>query len=207
MNEIKINALLIAAGKSGRIGIQKALLPYQEQSFISCILKKLFPNFQRIVVVVGYEAEKVKLELEPFRELASKIGNQKLTVVENINYEFGMFSSIKLGLMMLKDADFVLLHMIDQPDLPENFYLEMKQQVKKSVDWIQPIYNNKNGHPIIFGKKVLEKILSSDLNSDLRKIKKELELKVFNWNCRYKEILTDIDTLDDYNNLFSNSQV
>jgi len=58
-NKTKITGLLLSAGTSSRMGENKALLPYNESDFISTILFKMEHVCSKIIVVTGYQSEKI----------------------------------------------------------------------------------------------------------------------------------------------------
>jgi CTP:molybdopterin cytidylyltransferase MocA len=112
-----------------------------------------------------------------------------------------MFSSLKNGIGGCNDEDWILYHFVDQPNLPDKFYTELISQIDRSFDWIQPVIYDKKGHPILFNYKVIQKIINGDSNSNLRLISQDTSIKKKYWECGYKEIFTDIDTVTDLNNL------
>lgn len=199
MNKFNLSAVIISAGKSGRIGKAKAFLQFQDKSFISEIITKVYKVCNKIIIVFGFDSENMKSKLTkenfPFDLL------NRLKIVVNKNYELGMFSSLQFGLNQIKDSDYVLIHQVDQPGLPQDFYFEFVEQIEKDADWIQPEFNNKVGHPIIISNKVVRKILSENSDSNLRIFKNQNDLTMKIWKCNYPQIHQDIDTFEDYKNL------
>ncbi len=199
MNKYKISGLILAAGKSGRIGKAKAFLKINNKSFISEIINKLYLVCEKIIVVFGFESEKMIDSLLKDNSTIDLLN--KLKIVVNKNFESGMFGSIQCGLKELKDYDFVLIHQVDQPSLPQKFYYEFYKQIEKEADWIQPEFNGRLGHPIIIGQKLVNEILSEDSYSNLRLISKKKNFTKKLWKCNYFQILQDIDTPEDYEKL------
>ena len=70
-----------------------------------------------------------------------------------------MFSSLKYGLNVEINAEWILYHFVDQPGLPEEFYQEFTEQMDNDYDWIQPSYNSKNGHPLLLQSSIFNSIL------------------------------------------------
>ncbi len=60
---IKVSGLLIAAGLSSRMGKPKALLLKDDLPFAIVILNKMLLVCDRVIVVLGHSAEKIKEEL------------------------------------------------------------------------------------------------------------------------------------------------
>ena len=108
---------------------------------------------------------------------------------------------IKKGVQCCKNSEWILLHTVDQPNLPENFYVEFSHQIDNEFDWIQPSYSGIKGHPILFNNHLSEIIIGSDDKSNLRDITKEIGLRKKLWECKFKSVLDDIDDINDYSNL------
>jgi len=197
--KLNISSIILAAGKSGRIGEPKAFLNLNGHSFIREIISKLLPVSKKLIVVFGYEADLMKTKL--LNDEFIKRFAEKIELVVNENYEAGMFSSLQVGLTKITDEDFVIIHQIDQPSLPEKFYLDFFNQLETKFDWIQPEYNGKSGHPIAINQRIVHKILAEEKKSNLREFKQKHSLNIKIWKCNYPEIHQDIDTLIDYKKL------
>lgn len=200
----KITGLILAAGKSGRIGEPKAFLKIGENTFIAEIILKLLRVCDSIVVVFGFDGNNLKVKL--LEDEMLKNFSDKIQIEINKNFEAGMFSSLQCGLKKIRDCDFVLLHQVDQPLLPQKFYEEFVNQAERKIDWLQPSFDGKVGHPILISKKLADEILHEDVNSNLREFRKKETVKQKIWECSYPEIHQDIDTLEDYKKLIKELQ-
>jgi molybdenum cofactor cytidylyltransferase len=189
----KITGLVITAGLSQRMGSFKPLLKYNKISFLENIIQKLNLICDEIIIVTGFNSEEIFNKLENI----SNDFAQKLKIVHNVNYEMGMFTSLQKGLENC-NSDYIIYHFVDQPNIPNEFYTNFVNQINLDYDWIQPQYKGQNGHPIIFSKKVSEKIIFSSQNSNLRIVSASKEINKYFWECNSEEILTDIDTPKDY---------
>ena len=78
---------------------------------------------------------------------------------------------------------------------------EFVEAIDVNYDWIQPRSNEKNGHPILLGKKIIEKILNAHKNTNLRMLSNNSDILKNYWDCDYSEIFTDIDTDEDFKKL------
>lgn len=200
----KITGLILAAGKSGRVGEPKAFLKLNDKTFITEIILKLSSFCHSIIVVFGFDGDMMKIKLLSDEKLKSII--EKIQIEINIHYEAGMFSSLQCGLKKIKNSDFILIHQVDQPSLPLKFYEEFLKQADEEIDWFQPSFEGKVGHPILISKKLAEEILIEDTNSNLREFKKKKALKQKIWECSFPEIHQDIDTIEDYDKLIKELQ-
>ncbi len=197
MKKVKISGLILSAGLSGRAGKFKPLLEYNGKSFIGNITGKLCAVCDNVIIVTGFKSGLIENHL---RNNLNKPLFQKVELVFNENYETGMFSSLKCGIQNCSDADWVLYHFVDQPTLPEKFYRDFVKLIDDEHDWIQPVMEGRKGHPVLFNRKVMKRIIDAVENSDLRTVSKSGVNKKF-WECNYKEIFDDIDSVEDYNNL------
>jgi molybdenum cofactor cytidylyltransferase len=178
----KICGLLIAAGFSKRMGDFKPLMDYNNNPFIVLITKKLLDVCENVTIVTGHKS----IEVENTIKFAFIENNlfPRVKIVINPDYEKGMFSSLQTGLRELTDSDWVLFHFVDQPFHKEKFYKEFINQIDEEYDWIQPMHDGKEGHPVIF-------------NHILRLIRDDGLTKKKKWDCSYPQTLIDFDTPDD----------
>ncbi len=194
-----LDAIILSAGKSGRIGEPKALLKFNGKSFIANILEKLLPLCNKIVIVLGYQSKQIFTSI--VNEKIYSDHQEKIFIEINENFEKGMFSSIQSGLKQFRNSNYVLIHQVDQPGLPQKFYNEFASQIDERIDWLQPSYQGRLGHPIIINKKIVNLILVEPIDSNLRILKTKHQIIQKIWECSYPEIHQDIDTIEDYNKL------
>ena len=198
----KIYGIILSAGLSGRIRKFKPLANYKGKTFIHNIITKLNPVCSQIIVVTGFNSEKLKTEVnKTLSESKETEIIDKLKFTYNEQYEKGMFTSLQAGLTAAKDSDWVLYHFVDQPGLPENFYKEFVYKIDDRHNWNQPTYKKQKGHPILIKKELFGLILNAPYNAILRKISNNQMVKKKFWECGYEEIFQDIDTEEDYQKL------
>lgn len=204
MDEGKVNiaGLLIAAGLSSRMEEFKPLMLSNGNSFIIEIIRKMKLVCNTIVVVTGYKSERLKAEIEKFFP-----EDPKIYFAFNSDYEKGMFTSLKCGITNLPSSDWILYHFVDQPGLPNEFYKQFINQIDKGYNWIQPKYENKNGHPILLGKNIFQFILNASPEENLKTISHQSSVNKKFWQCNYPQVLQDIDTPNDYEKEFQNEHL
>jgi molybdenum cofactor cytidylyltransferase len=171
---------------------------YKDKPFVITIVEKLLTVCERVVVVTGFKSNEVE-------SVCSLQFADRVECVFNQNYEQGMFTSLQAGLKELKDSDWILYHFVDQPFHEEKFYRELISQIDDNHDWVQPCYNGKEGHPVLFKQNIFDKILIADPSSSLRLIRDDCYTKIKKWECGYSQILNDFDTLDDMKNFLPRS--
>ena len=181
------------------MGSFKPLLNYKGKSFISSILEKIYPLCENVGIVTGYKNLEVEGAVKNCVQ-EFNFNKDKVNLIYNSDYEKGMFTSLQVGLKELPDIDWLLYHFVDQPHLPVNFYSDFLKQIDNSFNWIQPVYENKKGHPILIHNLLFPKILDSKSTS-LKEISYLTETHKKFWNCDYPQVIEDIDTKEDYQKL------
>jgi len=199
MKRHKIYGLILSAGLSGRMKMFKPLAKYKGKTFLHNIIIKLDKICDEIIIVTGFNSDELKTET-----IKSLKNENQFEVINKIKFTFnesfqkGMFTSLQKGISEVKNCDWILYHFVDQPGLPENFYLDFIKQAERDYNWLQPVNKDQKGHPILLGKELFDLIADSSPGSNLREISKNPKVKKKYWECYYKEIFQDIDTEEDY---------
>lgn len=210
-----LTGLLLAAGSSRRMGSFKPLLLYQKVPFVVNILAKMSTICQSIILVTGFRNQNVQeAVIRYFQSPAPDFWQQggysdkewksilpRIRFVHNPRYREGMFTSLQRGLREVTGQTFLLYHFIDQPHLPFAFYREFIRQIHPEADWIQPTYRGKRGHPILLHPRLIPSILHFPSNGTLQQFVAQSQLHRKFWECPYPQILEDVDTPGDYQNL------
>jgi xanthine dehydrogenase accessory factor len=186
-----IEIIILAAGKSERMGQQKLLMPYGGKTIIENIIEKaLASRAGAVKVVVGSNRE----------EVCDLIKDHSVQIIENTAFEKGMLSSVQCGFEALSSsasAGMILLG--DQPmvqTLVIDKLIESFQKSRKGI--IIPVYNKKRGHPVLIDTKYLLKINNLDPGRGLRQLMEENPEDIYEVEVDTKTILKDIDTIEDY---------
>ncbi len=191
MKPASVTGLIIAAGLSGRMGKFKPLCEYKGETYLDAIIRKLSLCCPGIVVVTGHNSNLIE------DTLANRNPGGMIRTIHNPDYEKGMFSSLKRGIGECIHSEYILYHFIDQPFLPESFYAGFIEKLNEGVDWLQPYYKGRGGHPLLLSRKTGCLILKEDDYSNLRNIKAKKEIIKEDWHCSYPGVLLDFDTPDD----------
>jgi molybdenum cofactor cytidylyltransferase len=188
-----ISAIILAAGESTRMGgSQKLLMPLGN----STIIEQTIDNFlnssaKEIVIVIGFEAN----------ELIRLIGKRPVTIAENIDYHGGMSTSIICGLKSVSTkAQGILLALADEPFITSptiNCLIDKFAAYKKGV--VIPVYQGQRGHPVIFASKYKKQLLALKGDNGGKHIIAENSEDVLEVDIDCDGIVTDIDTLENYN--------
>lgn len=191
MKTPSVTGLIIAAGLSKRMGQFKPLCDFEGEPFIISITRKLLSGCCKVIIVTGYCASEINSIIN------SRFGNNNISLVYNPDYEKGMFTSLQKGIHEMVNSDWVLYHFVDQPFFTEKFYSDFVNRINENSNWIQPAYEGKEGHPVLFDKKVSQLILNTSPDSSLRLIKEDPSIIRTKWICGYPEVLTDFDSKEN----------
>ncbi len=181
-----VSAILLAAGKSSRMGKLKQLIPLGESTILEQTLDNLLSsNVSEVIVVLGYKAE----------EVTKRLSGRPIKVVVNPLYRKGMATSIAAGLKFVdSQAQAVMLVLGDQPyvDSPTiDRLIDAFSSNKKGI--AIPTYKGKRGHPLIFARKYQAPLsrLSGDIGG--REIIKQHPEDVLEVPVDCEGIVIDID--------------
>ncbi|MDP2087799.1 MAG: XdhC family protein [Flavobacteriaceae bacterium] len=187
----KVSCIVLAAGKSTRMGKQKLLLPYQKTSIIKSIVNKsLNSNSSQTIVVIGSHKKEVKEELT----------NCLVDLVENKSFEDGMLSSVQAGVSAVdQKTDGIIILLGDQPMVSEaiiNRLITTFQKTNKGL--IIPTFGNKRGHPVLISTKYKQQINELNPEVGLRELFLKNSQDILEIKVETDIILKDIDTPEDY---------
>ena len=156
----QIDAIVLTAGASKRLGEPKALVDIHGESLIEILIRKLKGKKLRIIIVT---------RVELFNEM-EKLGEK---VVINTHPESGRTGSIQCGIKEL-ESDRCLIVPVDRPGF-SNATIEKLINLEKTSC---PSKNGRGGHPVILSKEDCEKILSSNPSTPLRDIINPVKIEV-----------------------------
>lgn len=153
---MRMAAVVLAAGKSERMGTNKLLLEVAGHTIIDRLLYVLDgSSVDEVFVVLGHRPEALRRFVEAHRA----------EVVFNPYYEEGMTSSVKAGLRRVS-ADAAFLVLGDQLGLEAGLLDVMSATMvsEPTALIVSPVYKGRKGHPVLFRRTLFQEIL--DLNSD-----------------------------------------
>ena len=194
-----IPAIVLAAGKSSRMGRPKALLPIGSSgdTFLTRILSVLRDGgLQRAFVVIGAEAAAVRATLPR--------DDGFLRMVENPDYELGQLSSLLRGLTAVEDEnDAVLAALVTLVDLPlisASTVGAVIEAYDKSpgAPIVRPRRGHRYGHPVIFDRRLFGELRSADPSTGAKPVVHAHAADEVNVEIADDGAFTDIDTPEDY---------
>src|SRR5262245_51237517 len=144
---VRIAAIVLAAGKSERMGRPKALLPFRGSTFLEHILEIIKRSeISETVVVVGHHASTILTAIQIARPII------------NADYEKGMTTSIQAGIRELaSEVDGAMLFLVDHP-VVEPATIDALIAHFRPGCIVLPTYRGRRGHPVLFSHAVMEEI-------------------------------------------------
>lgn len=159
---MRLAAVVLAAGKSERMGRNKLLLEVAGRPILDWLLESLDAStVDDVLVVLGHRPE----ELRPIAEAHSA------EVIFNPAYEKGMTSSFKAGLRCVSvDAAFLVLG--DQLGLEAGLIHRMAASMESDPEAliVSPVYRGRRGHPVLFRQTLFQEILDLGREETLRDV-------------------------------------
>jgi len=189
-----VSAILIAAGKSERMGRPKALLTIRGRTFLENILDTIKQSrIDGSVVVLGHHCDEIQKVIE---------GDN---VVFNPAYEKGMITSIQSGIRALQpEVDGALLFLVDHPLVaPETLDVLINNFTPDCI--VLPKFAGRRGHPVLFARSILKEILDLPTSTGANAVLWKDPSRVVEIVVQDRGVLIDVDTPEDYEQLLSSS--
>ncbi len=195
VNEKEFSAIILAAGKSERMGFPKLSLRYDEkENFIEHIISEYLSfGCKDIAVVVneiGFEYLN-KYEIQ-FPDIVK--------VVINEHPEWHRFYSLKIGAKSLSETHSVFIHNVDNPFVNNDVLKALFNNIN-TADYISPEFEGKGGHPFLLSEKVIKEI--AQVEEDRKHLKEFLnqflKIKV---PVEDEKVLVNINTTEEYRKNF-----
>jgi molybdenum cofactor cytidylyltransferase len=190
-----IAVIILAAGRSARLGSPKQLLSYRGKTLLQHSIDTALESMaSQILVVLGSKKDSIKKEIE----------QTQIFILENSSWESGMASSISCGITNLQiiapETEAVILMVCDQPfvnaKLLNNLITKHKDS-KQSI--VASSYANTLGTPALFHKSLFVELLALQGESWAKSLIKKYSQQV--GFVSFDQGSIDIDTRENYRNL------
>lgn len=192
-DDIKIAAIVLAAGESSRMGERnKLFLKIGDCSMIQQVVANLSKStVDRIFVVTGHDRERVRSELKDL----------SVTFVHNREYAQGLSTSLRTALAQLpKKINAALICLGDMPFVDSS-------QINTLIDAFDPTtqqnicvptYRGKRGNPVLWGRRYFQEMMEVQGDVGAKHIIGEYEDSVVEVAMDDVGVITDFDTPEAY---------
>ena len=185
-----VAALLLAAGRSRRMGAFKPLLPFGDVTVIeTCINNLRGAEVNDIVVVVGHRANEIQKQLEAY----------ELCFALNPDSESEMGESIRRGVDCIsEDAKCLLIALVDHPAVSSATIKTIVAAWQHGARLVQPEHAGRGGHPVLIDLSYRNELLNLDPCTGLRSFFDAHRTEVLRLPVESPYVARDMDTWEDY---------
>jgi molybdenum cofactor cytidylyltransferase len=190
-----ISGIVLAGGKSSRMGRPKALLPIGSdgETFFDRVTGTLLDaGLEDVIVVVGADAAAIRAGARP---------RAGVRIVDNPDYEQGQLTSLLAGLRAIdvSRATAALVTLIDVPLVSAaTVRTLMAAQRERDAPVVRPVSNGRHGHPVIFGRALFQELQAADPAQGAKPVVRAHAADMIEVPIRDEGAFTDIDTPEEY---------
>jgi len=191
-----IPGIVLAGGKSSRMGRPKALLPIGPagETFFDRITRTLIEGgVQDVVVVVGADADAIRAVVAP--------ASLHVQLVNNPDFERGQLTSLLAGLRTVDrpGVSAALVTLIDSPLISAadvRRLIEARREHRAPI--VRPARNGRHGHPVIFGRELFDELRRADPAQGAKSVVHAHAVEIVEIEPDGEGAFIDIDTPEDY---------
>ena len=195
---LMIPAIILAAGKSSRMGRTKALLPVGAgETFLSRLARILKEGgADDVIVVVGADAGAIR----------AAIARDSIEVrpVDNPDWERGQLTSLLAGLRAVDRPGVraALVALIDVPLVSADTVRALIQEYTAGSNLIvRPGAGARHGHPVIFDRALFGEFRAADIREGAKSVVRAYAAETLNLEIDDEGAFIDIDTPAEYERL------
>jgi len=146
-----VAAVVLAAGRASRMGVQKVLLPLEGRPLVCRVVDAAVGSAAApTIVVVGCEAARVR----------DAVADRPVRVVENPRYAEGMSTSLQAGIAALDDGVRAALFLLgDQPFVTSGLLDRMiERHVETGAPIVRPMVDGHPTTPVLMSAELFPEI-------------------------------------------------
>ncbi len=184
--------VILAAGKSSRMGFPKGLMPYCGKKLLQYQIEHFFSlGGKKIVVVLGEHRERYLNEIPA-------LANCQLAFNDQV--DLGPFYSLQLALNLLEHEKGAFLLPMDTPGANPSVWKSLAKG-HQGKEWVTiPTFEGRGGHPIILNQSFFKTLVSVDPQSEDARLDgqiKKLSLeRILRLPVKDSRIRLNVNTLD-----------
>ena len=190
---MKVAGIVLAAGRSSRMGESKALLRVDGGTFLERAIDILVEGgCQSVVAVLGPGEASAR---------AGDIARRKGAVpLENPRADAEQIDSLWIGLESLsEDAEAAVVLPVDHPLAEARTVRELVRGFRAGgLPIVRPVYNDRPGHPVLFARRLWDELAEPDLVDGAREVVHRHAEEILDVGIGDRGVAIDIDTPEDY---------
>jgi molybdenum cofactor cytidylyltransferase len=187
-----IAAILLAAGRSRRMGAFKPLLPFGTVTVVeACVESLRGGGASEVVVVVGQRAEEVR---------AALAGETGVRFALNDEPESEMGVSVARGVEALDvETEAALVALVDHPAVPPASVAGLIEARRRTgARLVVPEWEGRGGHPVLVDLSLRDEIVRVAPRGGLRAVFDAHRREVLRVPAASPFVVRDMDTWDEY---------
>jgi CTP:molybdopterin cytidylyltransferase MocA len=193
---MRVTGVLLAGGRSSRMGSPKALLPLAGETFLARTLRTLEAGgIDDIVIVTGLH----DAEIRQARADVPLVAGTR--VVFNAAHEQGQLSSLLAGLDALAPhhPDAILVALVDQPLVRASTVVRIVAEFHRDpAPVVRPVFGGRRGHPVLFARETFADLRAAPPGEGARAVVRALGDRVRDIEVDDPGVIFDVDTPGDY---------
>jgi molybdenum cofactor cytidylyltransferase len=194
-----ISGILLAAGRSSRMGQPKLLLPWGNIQLVRHVAQiALRSALDSLIVVTGHRAEHVQAALDGL----------PVTLVHNDAFLDGQSTSVRAGIAGLgANVEAALILLADQPLLQSSTIDALIATYRQHQPRIvAPLYQGQRGNPVLFDRTLFAELNALHGDQGARPVLQVHAQQLHLVDVADEGVLLDLDTPDAYQKLWARSQ-
>lgn len=192
----RVAGLILAAGRSSRMGRPKALLPDRDGvPFVVRIARTFADAGVEPVCVVARPATRDAIGAA----LAELEGETAVSLLVNPDPDRGQLSSLLTGLDAATDADAVLVTLVDVPFVSAATVRAVVAAWEGSrAPIVRPARGTVHGHPVLFDRVAFDALRRAPLDAGAKPVVRGYAADIVNVPVEDDGAFVDLDTPGDY---------
>jgi molybdenum cofactor cytidylyltransferase len=183
----RVTAIVLAAGKSSRMGANKMLADFHGQPLLRTTIESLQGSaVDEVIVITGHQRAEVE----------AAVKGLPVRVFHNPDYAEGLSTSLRVGVTAVQGSDAVLICLGDMPLVQsatiDRLIAAFNPTEHRSV--VVPVVRSQQGNPVLWGREHFEKLTALSGDKGARNLIAELKAEATEVTTADEGILQDIDT-------------
>jgi molybdenum cofactor cytidylyltransferase len=184
---MKFAAVVLAAGRSTRMGANKLLADLSGRPLLATTIKQIQDSgVDKTVVVAGHQAQAV----------ATALSHTKVVIIHNAQYANGLSTSVRCGIAAVQDFDAAFICLGDMPLIRFADMQRLMQafNVDEGRRLIAPTYHGQLGNPVLWGQEYFKALMELEGDRGARSLLEASRQQITEIAVEHDGILLDADT-------------